>query len=255
MSGAAVNLKSSGGVWRDHKYGVATESTTTQNQFRTFTNTTYGGNVRTNAHGVSKLELPGIGSYNEVNLPTTPEDDRDSGRQLIEPRNPFKWNNSTGTWDATTDSPATRELKTARKAGLYILVNPDNDTRTACRRHRPTHFAPLLPLVAEHHQWRWHPSPPRSSAAPASPPTATMTAAPPVRRLLMADDTMYSNVLPNRYTTGTVVGSNQVLRIPRPSITWAATISSTIAGGYAIGATDLALDTGTGLIHAGMIRL
>ena len=81
-------------------------------------------NVRTNAHGVSKLELPGIGSYNEVNLPTTPEDDRDSGRQLIEPRNPFKWNNSTGTWDATTDSPATRELKIARKAGLYILVNP-----------------------------------------------------------------------------------------------------------------------------------
>lgn len=253
VSGAAVNLKSSGGVWRDHKYGVATESTTTQNQFRTFTNTTYGGNVRTNAHGVSKLELPGIGSYNEVNLPTTPEDDRDSGRQLIEPRNPFKWNNSTGTWDATTDSPATRELKIARKAGLYILVNPDNDTRTGQlpdgtdQPILPRSYRSWLNIINGDgtHTLREVVLPGQPSYGHNDGGTAGSTA------LLMADDTMYSNVLPNRYTTGTVVGSNQVLRIPQTVYHVGRDYLINNAGGYAIGATDLALDTGTGLIRAG----
>ncbi|MBI2814846.1 MAG: hypothetical protein HYX71_11240 [Opitutae bacterium] len=251
VSGASVNLQSSGGVWRDHKYGAATESTTTQNQFRTFTTTTYGGNVRTNAHGVSKLELPGVGSYNETNLPTTAEDDRNSGRQIIEPRNPYKWNGTS--WAVDTDDTATKELKFARKAGLYIIVNPDDTARIGKlpdgtdQPILPRSYRAWLNIINADatHTLREVVLPGQPSYGHNDGGTPGSTAA------LMADDTMYSNVLPNRYTNGTAVGSNQVLRTVQTAYQLGSGYLINNGGGYAIGATDLALDTGTGLMRAG----
>ena len=253
VSGAGVNLKSSGGVWRDQKYGTATETTTTQNQFRTFATTTYGGNVRTNVHGVSKLELPGIGSYNETNLPTTPEDDRDSGRQLIEPRNPYKWNNSTALWEVTSDNDATKALKIARKAGLYIVVNPDDTIRTG--KLPDGTDQPILPR--SYRSWLniingdgTHTL--REVVLPGQPSYGwNQGSTPGTTPALMADDTMYDNVLPNRYTEGTVVGSNQVVRTVQQGYNLGTGYLVNNASGYAAGTTDLAVDTGTGLIRAG----
>ncbi len=251
VSGAAVNLMSSGGVWRDHKYGTATETTTTQNQFRTFATTTYGGNVRTNAHGVSKLELPGIGSYNETNLASTPEDDRNSGRQLIEPRNPWKWNGTT--WAEDTDDTATRELKFSRKAGLYIIVNPDDTSRTGKlpdgtnQPILPRSYRAWLNIVNSDatHTLREVVLPGQPSYGHNDGGTPGTTVA------LLADDTMYSNVLPNRYTETTAAGSNQILRTAQTAYQLGSGYLINNAGGYAIGATDLVLDTGTGIIRAG----
>ncbi|MDI1248346.1 MAG: hypothetical protein PSV13_05630, partial [Lacunisphaera sp.] len=265
VSGAAVNLKSSGGVWRDHKYGSATESTSTVNQFKTFATSTYGGNVRTSAHGVSKLELPGIGSYNETNLASTPEDDRSNGRQMIEPRNPRKWlfNSTTTAWEwmDTTDDAATKELKMSRKCGLYIAVNPDNTARLGRLPDGTT--VPILPR--SYRAWlnivnsdSTHTL--REVVLPGQPTygynnggTAGTTAA------QMADDFMYDNVLPNRYLSGTIVGSgtavgsNQVLRTVQHGYNLATGYVINNAAGYAIGATDLAVDTGTGIIQTGEV--
>ncbi len=251
VAAAAVNLQSSGGVWRDHKYGTASETTTTQNQFRTFATTTYGGNVRTNAHGVSKLELPGIGSYNETNLASTPEDDRNSGRQLIEPRNPYKWNGATFALDA--DDTATTALKFSRKAGLHILVNPDDTARTgklpdgSDQPILPRSYRAWLNIINADgtHTIREVVLPGQPSYGHNDGGTAGTTIA------LMADDTMYSNVLPNRYTNGTAVGSNQVLRTVQTAYQLGSGYLINNAAGYAIGATDLAVDTGTGIIVPG----
>jgi hypothetical protein len=251
VSGPAVDLKSTGGVWRDHLYGTASETTTTQNQFRTFATTTYGGNVRTNAHGVSKLELPGIGSYNETNLASTPEDDRNSGRQLIEPRDTFKWNGAT--WAMDPDDAATTALKFARKAGLYLLVNPDNDIRWgklpdgANQPVLPRSYRTWLNIINADgtHAIREVVLPGQPSYGYNDGGTPGTTAA------LMADDTMYSNVLPNRYTNSTAVGSNQVLRTVQTAYQLGSGYLINNAAGYAIGDTDLTLDTGTGIIRAG----
>lgn len=259
VSGSAVNLKSSGGVWRDHKYGSATESTSTVNQFKTFATSTYGGNVRSSAHGVSKLELPGIGSYNETNLSTTPEDDRSNGRQMIEPRNPQKWlfNSTSSAWEwmDTTDDAATKELKMSRKCGLYIMVNPDDTARLGRLPDGTTE--PILPR--SYRAWlniinsdSTHTL--REVVLPGQPTYGYNDGGTPgTTAALMADDTMYDNVLPNRYTTGTAVGSNQVLRTVQQGYNLATGYLINNAAGYAIGATDLAVDTGTGIIQAGEV--
>ena len=56
---------------------------------------------------------------------------------------------------------------------------------------------------------------------------------------LMADDTMYDNVLPNRYTEGTVVGSNQVVRTVQQGYNLGTGYLVNNASGYAAGTTDL----------------
>lgn len=250
VTGSGVNLQSTGGVWRDHKYGSATESTTTQNQFRTFATTTYGGNVRTNAHGVSKLELPGIGSYRETDDPlTTSVDERNNGRQLIEPRNPYKWNGSA--WAVDADDTATKELKIARKAGLYILVNPDDTVRTGKlpdgtdQTMLPRSYRAWLNIINGDatHTLREVVLPGQPSYGHDDAGTTGTT----------ADDTMYSNLLPNRYTTGTAVGSNQVIRTIQTAYNLGTGYLINNAGGYVIGDTDLAVDTGNGLIRAGEV--
>ena len=120
-SGAHVNIKNSSNVWRDHKYssnpGTASVTTTSLNNFKTFATSTYVGNLRTSVHDVQRLGLPSISNYAEVNDPSTPEDDRNNGRQIIER-------------PASSDTAGLKETKFARKAGLYIIVNPDDEERT-----------------------------------------------------------------------------------------------------------------------------
>ena len=249
-NGTLVNLNS-GTVWRDHKYGQASESATTLNNFKSFTTTTYGSNVRTNVHGVTKLELPGIGSYNETNLTTTPEDDRNNGRQIIEPPNPKKWNNSTSAWEDTTDAADARESKISWKAGLYIAANPTKSIRYANLPDGTTQ--PVMP-----HSYRaWLNSISSSNVhtctevvLPGQPTYGYSRNGTP---LDTSDDYAYLNNLPNRYTDQTAVGPNQVLRIPQAVFTRGKDFLVNNAGGYAVGTTSIAVDEGTGMIEPGDI--
>ena len=66
---------------------------------------------------MTPLVLPGVSNYSEVDLASTTEDDRHDVRQII------------ARPDAA-DTARLKETKIARKAGLHIVVNPDNATRT-----------------------------------------------------------------------------------------------------------------------------
>jgi hypothetical protein len=251
VANVQTNLYSSSlNIWRDHKYGTASETPSTQNQFKTFTTTTYGGNVRTNAHGTDlELKLPGIGSYAEVDDPATSVDERDSGRQIIEPRNPYKWNGST--WAATTDDTAAADLKLARKCGLYIIVNPDDTARIGKLPDGTDQ-----PILARSYRcWLNRINSDGSHTLsevvlPGQPTfgyynggTAGTTTA------LIADDLVYRNYLPNRFTQATSIGSNQVLKIPQQY--YGTGSGYLMNGAQVIGATSLNIDTGTGTILAG----
>ena len=246
VSGTASNLYN-GGVWKDHKYGTSSETATTITNFKNFTSSTYSTNVRTNAHGVTKLELPGIGSYSETNLTTTSEDDRNNGRQLIEPPNPTKFDGTS--WVATTDDANAKETKISWKAGLYIVANPDDTTRSATLPDGNAHS--ILP-----HSYRcWLNSINSSNVhvlseiiLPGQPTYGYSNNGTP---LDATDDYNYRNYLPNRYTTGTAVGSNQVLRIPQEPFTRGEDYLINRGGGYVVGDTTLDVDTGTGSILAG----
>jgi Tfp pilus assembly protein PilX len=235
INGTLANL-SNGSIWRDHKYGQASESATTLSNFKSFTTTTYGTNVRTNVHGVTKLELPGIGSYSETNLSNTSEDDRNNGRQIIEPPNPTKY--ISGAWTDTTDDADAKASKISWQAGLYIAVNPDDDVRYTTLPDGTS--ATLLPY--SYRAW--------INAADSS---GTHTCAEVVLPGQPAygynnngtpadtsDDFMYANNLPNRYTTATTVGANQILRIAQTSYSrvktyngsaWVATDAATLPNG------------------------
>ncbi len=245
-NGTVVNLYS-GSIWRDHKYGQSTESATTLNNFKTFTTTTYGTNVRTNIHGVTKLELPGIGSYNETNLTSTPEDDRNNGRQLIEPPDPKKY--ISGAWTTTTDDADSKASKISWQAGLYIVANPDNTARTATLPDGST----ATVLGQSYRAWIN-----ATNAAGTRICTEVVLPGQPTygydnnsTPLDPSDDFMYPNTLPNRYTTQTATGSNQLLRMPQTVFTRGTGYLINQSGGYPIGTTALSIDTGTGYIAAG----
>lgn len=214
-SGTVTNLKNST-TWRDHRWGGSSETATTLNQFKTFATTTYTGYLRTNVHGVTPLELPSIGTYKEKDDPDTPEDDRNNGRQLIEAPNPMKYIG--GAWTSTTDDAAIRENKISRKAGLYIVVNPDDTGRFGRLPDGST--VPMLPhsyrcflngLNADGTQTI------REVVLPGQPAYGYSVGADGIS--FTTDDKMYENKLPNRYATNTVVGANQVLRIAGPTDT------------------------------------
>lgn len=211
-SGTVTNLKSST-TWRDHRWGGTAETTTTLNQFKTFATTTYTGFVRTNVHGVTPLELPSIGTYKEVNDADTPEDDRNNGRQLIEPRNPMKY--VAGSWTATTDTASDKEAKISRKAGLYIVVNPDDQLRYG--RLPDGNSVVMLPQT-----YRAFLNTVNADGThgiievvlPGQPSYGYNVG--PDGVAMTGDDFMYKNTLPNRFCTNTQVGWNQVLRIVGP---------------------------------------
>lgn len=208
-NGTQTNLYGSS-TWRDHKWGGSSETSTTQNQFKVFATNTYTGNVRTNVHGVTKLELPAIGTYKEVNDASTPEDDRNNGRQIIDAPNPKKF--ITSAWVSTTDDAEAQQSKISWRAGLYIVVNPDDDARSATLPNGtsvsmvPRSYRCWLNTINSDGTHTMSevilPGQPaygyNDNGTPSNP----------------ADDYMYANNLPNRYNTSTAVGSNQVLRIP-----------------------------------------
>jgi hypothetical protein len=229
-SGAQTNLYGNS-KWRDHKFGGTSETTTTLNQFKTFATSTYTGYVRTNVHGVTPLELPSIGTYQETNDADTPEDDRNNGRQLIEPPNPMKYVG--GTWTATTDSASDREAKISRKSGLYIVVNPDDQ-----HRYGRLPDGSSVPVLA--HTYRSFLNTVNTDGShniqevilPGQPSYGYHAGADGVQ--LTNDDYMYQNTLPNRFCTNTSVGWNQVLRISGPGVsrTWDDPDTSVVTGGF-----------------------
>jgi len=240
-NGSLVNLNN-GTLWRDHRWGQTSESASTQASFKTFATTTYGTNVRTNVHGVTKLELPGIGSYNETNLASTAEDDRNNGRQIIEPPNPVKY--IAGAWTSTTDDADARASKVSWQAGLYIAVNPDDAVRFTTLPDGTS--ATLLP-----YSYRcWMNSADLTGirtcvevVLPGQPAYGHNDNGTPTN---YADDYMYDNDLPNRYTTATTVGANQVLRMAQVSFSrvrrwngsaWVATDATTLPDGVGYGHT------------------
>lgn len=228
--------------WRDHKFGGSSETTTTLNQFKTFATSTYTGYVRTNVHGVTALELPSIGTYKETNDADTPEDDRNNGRQLIEPPNPVKYVG--GAWTTVTDSADEIESKISRKAGLYIVVNPDDEIRTGKKPDGSN--VTMLPRT-----YRCWLNTINTSGThtmnevilPGQPCYGYNDNSTPSD---LTDDTMYINNLPNRFTTNTITGWNQVLRIIQPTAAraWEAIDAGVATAGsrtgYPTGAATLA---------------
>jgi len=184
-TGTVTDIQSSGSVWRDHKYGSGTETTTTQNNFKVFATTSYGLNLRTSAHGVTPLVLPGVSNYSKVNLASTPEDDRDNGRQII-------------ARPAATDTAGLKETKIARKAGLYIIVNPDNASRTG---YMPDGTAVTM-RARSYRCWL---------------NTVNADLSHTMYEVVLPGQPSYGNLnanvnnLPNRYTSLTSIGHNQVL--------------------------------------------
>ncbi len=194
-SGVETNIKN-GSVWRDHIFAadpppVRTETATSLNQFKTFATTAYAGNLRTVVHGVTALTLPDVGGYKETDDPSTPEDDTKNGRQIIEPASP-------------TDSATLSQVKFSRRAGLYIVVNPDDETRIGKLPDGnditmlPRSYRCFLNTV---HDDDSHTI--REVILPGQPSYGNNGAG-----------SMFQNNLPNRYTDKTAIGVNQVLRIP-----------------------------------------
>lgn len=231
-TGTYTSIKSSSGLWRDHKWGGATETTTTLNNFKTFATSTYGLNLRTSVHGVTPLVLPDVANYRETDDPATTDDERDNGRQIIEPPSP-------------TDTAGLLQTKIAPRAGLYLVVNPDDTARTG---RKPDGTAVTL-LGRSYRAWLntlnadgSHTL--REVILPGQPAYGYNNNGTPADA---TDDWMYVNNLPNRFRLDSSVGANQVLRIPRMDYArvrrfngtaWVATDATTLPGtvGYDTGA-------------------
>ncbi len=183
-------IRNGGGTtdpWRDHKMGQTSENTTTQTNFKTFSQNTYGVNLRTSVHGVTELVLPSISKYNKVDDPsTTAEDERDNGRQIIEPA-------------SATDSAGLMETKISRKSGLYIIVNPDDQDRPGTLPDGTT----VTMRARSYRCWL---------NRIASDLTHTIT------EVVLPGQPSYgalnatANLLPNQYRVDTAIGHNQVIR-------------------------------------------
>jgi hypothetical protein len=205
------NASMTAGAWRDHRWKTTDNPPTASEiaSFKSWVVPTFGSNLRTSATGVSKLELPGIGSYKETNDPATPEDDRNNGRQMIESPDHKRWNGSS--FAATTDTAALKTTKISWRAGIYIVVNPDDTTRTAELPDTST----INVLPHSYRCWLNEPNPDGSHTVteiilPGQPSYGYNNNGTPTD---ITDDFMYVNNLPNRWTTSTVVTNNQVLRI------------------------------------------
>ncbi len=164
--------------WRDHLFGAASLSATTISQFKTFATSTYGGNFRTSVHGVTPLVLPGVDSASS-----------NSGRYVIEV-------------PSTADSAGMIQNKFSRRAGLYIVVNPDDQTRTGTLPDATT-----VSMRAKSYRCWLN--------------TVNTDGSHTLYEVVLPGQPSYGtlngtvNNLPNAYRTDTSVGHNQVLRIPK----------------------------------------
>jgi hypothetical protein len=238
---AQVSLKNGSNLWRDSRYTTThyPPTATDLTNFKTWSNTTYNGNLRTGIHGVTKLQLPGIGNYKETNDPSTPEDDRNNGRQIIESPDHKRWNGSSFT--ATTDTAALKEIKISWRAGLYIMVNPDDVHRTG----KLPDGTSITLLPYSYRCWL-------NTIAVDGTHTCLEVVLPGQPSYgynnngttgNLADDFMYLNNLPNRFTNTTSVGLNQVLRIPSAGNAWDGFVTGERGAGNAVVDTNLPIST------------
>jgi len=212
-TGTATDIKNSSNVWRDHKYGQSTESATTQNNFKVFATNTYGINLRTSVHGVTELQLPAVSGYAEVDNPATVGvDERNNGRQIIERPN-------------SADSGGLKETKISRKAGLYIIVNPDDETRNG---YLPDGTAVSM-RARSYRCWL---------------NTVNSDLSHTLYEVILPGQPSYGplnaniNNLPNAYRTNTAVGHNQVLRTIQGGAPDAAGTGYAFAAGLAMTSFD-----------------
>ena len=244
------------GLWADCRWGDTTRNittalpTTTQlTNFKNWATSTYNGNLRAGIHGVTKLVLPGIGGYKETNDPATLEDDRNNGRQIIESPNHKRYNGTS--FNATTDTAELKLIKISWRAGLYIMVNPDDTSRTGTLPNATT-------VTIQPRSYRCWLNTPSGTAY-----TCTEVVLPgqpsygldpgPDTLVGTADDTMYKNYLPNRLMMGTSVGSNQILRIPQRTHGTGSGYVLNMPAAPALGNSDLTVSGGTGTILMGDI--
>ncbi len=215
-AGTVANIKNSSGVWRDYLYGTTTETANTRNQFRTFATSTYGGNLRTSVHGVTRLELPSIGGYKEVDDPSTDEDETKNGRQIIEP-------------PSGSDTADLVQAKMSRRSGLYVIVNPAGNKPDGSHRQGILPNGVQVPMVPQSYRCFLNTVNADGSYSivevvlPGQPAYGFDDNGTPSNP---ADDKMYKNNLPNRYTDLTAIGSNQVLRIPNSNRSWESIVST-----------------------------
>ncbi len=188
-AGAVTDIYGSS-TWRDHKYGKASVSSTTLANFKSFASSFYGVNFRTSVHGVTPLVLPGVADYSETDDPaTTTVDERDNGRQIIEPAD-------------ASDTAQMKETKFSRRAGLYIIVNPDDETRTGILPDAST----VTMRARSYRCWL---------------NTVNADLTHTLYEVILPGQPSYGslnaniNNLPNAYRIDTSVGPNQVLRIPQ----------------------------------------
>lgn len=238
-NGTLKNLYGSS-IWRDQEYGAGTESETTKEQFKIFAINTYTGNLRTQVHNVTRYRLPSVKPYNEQNLGGTPEDERNNGRQIIEPPNPRKWSlpGHSNTWSEETDDAKLRSSKVSWRAGLYIVANPDDDVRTVTLPDETT--ANVLPRSYRCWLNTINSNGSHTLAEVILPGQPCYGYDNNGTALNDTDDFAYVNNLPNRYTTATAVGYNQVLRLPQTGYArvkrhdgsaWVPTDSTTLPNG------------------------
>lgn len=183
-AGTATNIYS-GSIWRDHFYSSnsgSSSSTPTATQlanFKSFATSSFGGNLRTSVHGVTELVLPGIDNTATDN----------GGRYIVEPA-------------AATDTAGMVQNKFSRRAGLYIIVNPDDEARTGVLPDAST----VTMRARSYRCWL---------------NTVNTDGSHTLTEVVLPGQPSYgannatANLLPNAYRTDTSVGSNQVLRIPK----------------------------------------
>lgn len=208
-AGTTTDIRSSAGIWRDQKWtssstpGTVAETATSQNNFRTFATTAYGGNLRTALHGVTKLVLPDIGDYDE-NDPVK----RLNGRQVIEVPD-------------SSDAGGVLGTKFSRNAGLYIIANPDASDRAG---HLPD--GTMVTMRARSYRAWLN----RVNADGSHTLSEVILPGQPSYGALNA----CVNNLPNAYRVNTSVGANQVLRIPQATGATVVDLADTGYGGSAI---------------------
>jgi hypothetical protein len=187
-TGSKVNIYD-GTNWRDHFHNKTsgTKSSTPPTatnlaKFESFATTYLKGNLRTSVHQVSKLELPAVGTYDEATNPA-------GGREIIDkPRG--------------SDSAELMLTKISRNAGLYIIVNPDDETRKGWLPNgnsvdmRPRSYRTWLHGINN---------------------DGTRT----IKEVVLPGQPSYGdlnatvNNLPNSFRADTAVGHNRVLTIPK----------------------------------------
>ncbi len=185
-AGTVTNIMSSSNVWRDHLYGAASESATTDTQFRTFATSTYGGNLRTSVHGVTPVSPPAVTAYSPTASAADNAAALASGRQLIQVA-------------STLDSADLQSEKLARLCGLYVIVNPDDTTRNGTLPDAST-----VPMRARSYRCWLN--------------TVNTDGTYTLQEVILPGQPSYGalnanrNLLPNAYRIDTAAGRNQVLR-------------------------------------------